>query len=521
MSRTIENPILGSPFEAPARHFRFYQDGITSDVVEGRRRSETFIPVARSEKKSGQLVFDTEWTADRIVENELVDRLRPRIDMWRAGGYAGVTSVTARLLEHWNDPERSRRLYFAQREAAETVIYIAEAARQFGDGWIENTLREKNDTSNPGLNRIACKLATGAGKTAVMAMLIAWHALNKLANPQDPRFSDTFLIIAPGITIRDRLRVLLPNDPATIYHALDIVPGEMMEQLGRAKILITNYHAFGLRDKLNAPRVTKAVLNPGEPDAHKETPDEMVRRVCRQLGTKKNIVVISDEAHHCYARKPDGEDVKLSREEGLEAKKRNELARIWLRGIEAVKKKIGVRAIYDLSATPFFLRGSGWPEGTLFPWVVSDFSLIDAIEAGIVKVPRVPVQDNAGVGDMPTYRDLWLRIRDDLPKKGRGTEAVGGEPKLPAELEGALRSLYSNYEKYYGEWAANEEARAKGQTPPVFIVVCNNTNVSKLVYDWIAGWQVMAPVEASNVDDSATTGIGHWLRMAAATAGLR
>jgi len=145
--------------------------------------------------------------------------------------------------------------------------------------------------------------------------------------------------------------------------------------------------------------------------------------------------------------------------------------------------------VYDLSATPFFLRGSDYPEGVLFPWVVSDFSLIDAIESGIVKVPRVPVADDAMVGDQPTYRDLWLRIRDHLPKKGRKTEAVSGEPKLPAELQGALHSLCSNYEKYYQRWEQNHEAHAKGMTPPVFLVVCNNTNVSKLVFDYLSGWE--------------------------------
>jgi len=215
----------------------------------------------------------------------------------------------------------------------------------------------------------------------------------------------------------------------------------------------------------------------------------MVRRVCRELNTKKNIIVLNDEAHHCYRRKPDGEDETLSGDDRIEAKLRDEEARVWISGIEAVKAKIGVKSIYDLSATPFFLRGSGYPEGTLFPWVVSDFSLIDAIEAGIVKVPRVPVADDSMVGDQPTYRDLWLRIRDHLPKKGRKSDQVGSEPKLPVELQGALLSLYGNYEKYYRMWEQNTEARARGITPPVFIVVCNNTNVSKLVFDYIAGWE--------------------------------
>ena len=164
-------------------------------------------------------------------------------------------------------------------------------------------------------------------------------------------------------------------------------------------------------------------------------------------------------------------------------------------GVEAVKRKLGVRAIYDLSATPFFLRGSGWPEGTLFPWVVADFALIDAIEAGLVKVPRVPVADDAMQGEAPTYRDLWVRIRDHLPKKGRTREAAAGgrEPRLPAELEGALQSLYANYEQYYRRWETDVETRGRGRTPPVFIVVCNNTSVSKLVHDYVAGWEKTLP----------------------------
>ncbi len=121
--------------------------------------------------------------------------------------------------------------------------------------------------------------------------------------------------------------------------------------------------------------------------------------------------------------------------------------------------------------------------------MVSDFSLIDAIESGIVKVPRVPISDDSMTGELPTYRDIWPRIREHLPRKGRGTESAGEEPKLPMELEGALQSLYSNYEKYYRLWESNPEAVSSGLTPPVFIVVCNNTNVSRLVYNYIAGWE--------------------------------
>ena len=498
----IENPVINSPFREPGRHFKFTDEGITNEIIEGRRSSSYFVPIARPRKKGQkQLEFDTEWTQDRIEENKLVNQIRARVKLWREGGYLGVTPTTSRLLVYWTDPDREKKLFFCQIEALETAIYLTEVAKRYGDAWIENDLRAANDSSNPGLPRTAFKMATGTGKTVVMAMLIAWHTLNKLANPQDARFGDTFLIVTPGITIRDRLRVLLPNDPQNYYHQRDIVASQSMEQLGRAKILITNFHALQLREKVAAGKLTKTILAEGGTSAFTETPAEMVRRVCRELGTKKNIVVLNDEAHHCYRRKPDGEDVKLTGDDRKEAQQREEEARVWISGIEAVKAKIGVKSIYDLSATPFFLRGSGYSrttpdgqkinEGLLFPWVVSDFSLIDAIEAGIVKVPRVPVSDDSMIGEQPTYRDLWLRIREDgnLSKKGRKTDEVGGEPKLPAALEGALHSLYGNYEKYYRLWENNAEARAKGVTPPVFIVVCNNTNTSKRVFDYIAGWE--------------------------------
>jgi type III restriction enzyme len=491
----IDNPVINSPFQEPKRHFRFSDEGITNEIVESRRVSAYFIPIAKPKKKTSQiqLSFDTEWTQDRLQENKFINRVREKVGLWRKGDYPGVTKTTARLLEYWNNPNRDKKLFFCQIEALETIIYITENAKKYGDAWIENDLREANNLSNPELFRIAFKMATGSGKTVVMAMLIAWHTLNKIADSQDARYSDTFLIVTPGITIRDRLRVLLPSDPQNYYRQRDLLPPDLMDELGRAKILITNFHAFKFREKSGAGKLTKSILGKGNANPFTETPDQMVRRVCRELGNKKNIIVINDEAHHCYRRKPDDEEVKLKGDERKEAEKREEEARVWITGLESVKAKIGLKVIYDLSATPFFLRGSGYSEGTLFPWVVSDFSLIDSIESGIVKVPRVPVSDDSMTGDQPTYRDLWPRISDDLPKKGKRTEPVSGEPKLPKELEGALQALYGNYEKHYRLWEANEESRQKGLTPPVFIVVCNNTNVSKMVFDYISGWEKPLP----------------------------
>lgn len=213
----IENPILNSPFEEPSRHFRFDEQGITPDIVEARRVSSYFMPIARPRRLGKQMRLETEWTEDRIQENKRVNRIRQRVSQWRAGGHVGVTSTTARLLEYWTNAEREKKLFFCQIEAVETAIYITEVAKKYGDAWIENELRDENDTFNRGLPRIAFKMATGSGKTVVMAMLIAWQAINKLENRQDARFADAFLLVAPGITIRDRLRVLLPSDPDNYY----------------------------------------------------------------------------------------------------------------------------------------------------------------------------------------------------------------------------------------------------------------------------------------------------------------
>lgn len=487
----IDNPILNSPYEEPARHFRFSDEGITDEVVDGRRPSGYFVPVPAARTRQGQLQFETQWTQDRFTPNDAINEIRSHVGRWRETRYDGVTRTTRELLEYWNDPGRDRPLFFAQREAVETAIFLTEVgSKESGGAFLQNELRQWSEEYNPGLLRAAFKIATGGGKTVVMGMLIAWHTLNKAVNPQDGRFGDAFLVVTPGITIKDRLRVLLPNDPDNVYRERDLVPPDRWEALHRARLVITNFHAFQPRVTEQVKPLAREVLGYDQGNPFVESDAQMVRRVLRDLGTnKRNLIVINDEAHHCYEPREAAKRPKMDRDERSEATERDKQARVWLSGLRSVAEHRGVKLAYDLSATPFFLKGSGYDEGQLFPWVVSDFGLIDAIESGLVKVPRVPVADDAMHPEGPTYRDLWSRIRDDLPKKGRQATDVSGPPQLPAELEGALESLYANYERAYRQWEDSEHGPDAGATPPVFIVVCNNTTVSKLVYDHIAGYE--------------------------------
>jgi type III restriction enzyme len=514
----IQNPILNSPYEPPAHHFELGPDGPTGEINDGRRPSESFIPIPASQKgKDGQAALDFDATGERREKNSLINDVRFEVDRWRARKYPGVTPVTRKLLEHWaaGPPEREDPMFFCQREAAETAIFLAEVAGRAGNADYRTRIDPENAAHNDRLPRVGIKMATGTGKTVVMAMLIAWQTINKVTSPKDSRFAKRFLVVTPGITIRDRLRVLEPADPSNYFRERDLVPSGFWEMLLQAQIVISNYHAFLLRDAKEIQGVasnTRKILTAGKAvDPFKETNDAMVARVLRDLAGrgKGEIVVLNDEAHHCYQDKPLDDPSEVTSDDKKEVEERNSEARVWFKGLQAIRKKVGIKAIYDLSATPFYLRGSGYLEGYIFPWVVSDFSLMDAIESGIVKVPRIPVDDDAA-GQEVTYLRLWDFVGNALPKKKTKKLEEEEEWVPPKELEGALESLYRSYSKRFERW--ERDLRALGETPPVMIVVCSNTLVSKLVYDWVAGKDVerddgtIVPKQGrlmllSNVDD--------------------
>jgi type III restriction enzyme len=497
------NPILNSPYPEPLRHFGSDERGVTDQVIEGRRPSSFYIPVPRAKTRgraAEQNVAEGAYGAELQKENDFVNRLRGRVGRWRADGYPGLTKASRDLLAYWNGDDRASRLFFCQIEALETIMWLNEVAEKSGDAWAINELKDANAQANPKLSRLALKMATGSGKTVVMAMLVAYHTINKAKYPQETRFTDAFVVVAPGITIRDRLNVLLPNDPDNYYRKRDIVPPADRDLLQRAVVHIINFHQLECRQnpRYQVGAVMKAAGLIDE-QVVKETPAAMVSRVFKPMLGKPRVLVINDEAHHCYREKPT--DEKLVGEDRKEADENNEAARVWISGLEALAEKMEVAAVVDLSATPYFLRGSGYQEGTLFPWVVSDFSLLDALECGVVKIPRLPVAtDNLTAGDQPEFRNLWLDVRDVLPKKNVKTGEYDLTKGLPSnKLELALESLYGSYKKYYARYEADRQTNADVM-PPVMIVVCSNTTVSELVYRWIAGYERETPSGKSVIE---------------------
>ena len=454
---TIDRLIINGPYEEPKKYWRY--NPLTRGFSRERgRRPAGYLKASRRSK-----------TADdpgTHVEIPLVNEIRPRVRAWREAGYPGVTSITRKLLEYWTDPEEfeSRRFFFCQLEAAETLIWLTEAG--------EN---EKVGLDIPGdggaFRKLCSKMATGTGKTVVMAMVIAWHMLNKATYPQDPRFSKNVLVIAPGLTVKNRLAVLHPSTTGNFYESFNIVPSGLMEKLRQGSVLIRNWHVLNWEDDEQIAK-KKSVDKRGA-----KSDQAYVRDVLEDMANARNLLVINDEAHHAW-RSPEGSKTK-----GIE-KAALEQATKWVGGLDRICRARGILTCYDFSATPFVPSGHATAEESLFGWIVSDFGLNDAIESGLVKTPRVVVRDDA-VPDAKTYKSRFYHLyNDDEVRDDLNRRAQPHEP-LPDLVTNAYYLLGYDWRETARSWqgegedsAGAEWNRNKQKTPPVMITVANRTETA-------------------------------------------
>jgi len=333
----FEHPILNSPYECPAKHWELDEHGQpTQKTIDSRRRAKFITPIPKPRKrkpsaaKQQEMVFNEGKglsTQDQQYDpTPIINAVRQEVDRWRAWPNPSqwqVTPETARLLQHWRHHRfNDIRPFFCQIEAVETVIWLTEVAptdRRAGKPFLDHLIAA-NGEANPDLLRLALKMATGAGKTTVMAMLIAWQTINAVRRPNSKLFTRGFLVVTPGLTIRDRLRVLQPNDPDSYYKSRELVPEDMVADLDRAKIVITNYHAFKLRERLELSKGGRSLLQGrGKELSTVETDGQMLQRVMPELMGMKNVMVLNDEGHHCYREK-----IRASDEEALRGEEKKE-----------------------------------------------------------------------------------------------------------------------------------------------------------------------------------------------------
>ncbi|MGA2762983.1 MAG: DEAD/DEAH box helicase family protein [Spirochaetia bacterium] len=506
-----ESPILNSPYEEPRAYYSTNEAGELdyTKVIEGRRPFIPDTPPVPVKQKGTKSLFDVQGLGANH-ESHLINLLRKQVKEWREAAYPYTTRITNDFLTFWfRNPDREsyHKLFFAQQEAVETAIWLNEVAEHSNPGQnILRTLSEKRSAPEQDrssiLPRIAFKMATGTGKTVVMAMFIMYHFFNRREYRNDTRFVDNFLIVTPGITIKERLGVLFvdtlssPNFKKDYYHVRGLVPTTLEPFLPELNnhIVITNYHVFEpkvLKGNKRSPFDGK-IDSTGKKRTGTEDQNLVMKRVLPfKPGTR--LLIINDEAHHCYLPKTASKGESADKEE-------NKRAAVWYSGLVETNKRFKVNLTYDLSATPYYLSGSGYDAYSLFPWVVSDFGLIESIESGLVKIPYLPESDPTQNLDMPVLRNLYEHVKDDLPKGNKSQLEENKHPDIPPLLKNALDQLYSHYKKEYDKQKRSTRSQRDFFIPdPVFIVVCNNTGVSSEVYRYIAGYEIQS------ADDSATT----------------
>jgi type III restriction enzyme len=531
----VPNPILNTPFDEPAEYWQI-EERKPPQRLQGRRLAGYYYRKP-NEADAGEHAARGEWR-----ELAIVNLIRSRMAEWREAGRPGITRTTGELIAYWNREGRHPRLFFAQREAAEAIIFLTEARQDFLQGIalpLDEPGADRQADGFKAFRRMACKMATGSGKSTVAAMLAAWSILNKVNDRSDARFSDVVLIVCPNVTIRSRLGELDPKQgEASLYRTRDLVPERLMPDLTQGRVLITNWHVFepqGLQIGGTGARVIKAgrpvpitetfnvagkttsfrgrqYITPEVLDArvaagdlrilddkidkngrrtvkvtgtaYVESDTALVNRILgREVGGKQNILVINDEAHHAYRLQRAAEDDDEGEGDGEEDESYFvKEATVWVDGLDRINKLRGINFCIDLSATPYFIGRAGAATNTIFPWVVSDFGLTDAIEAGLVKIPQLAVRDTTG-REVPGYFNIWHWILGQLTSGERGGKRSNPKPEAilkyantPIAMLGGLRNELQQ------EWAAREDENR----PPVFILVCKNTRIARVIYQWLA-----------------------------------
>lgn len=519
-TQAAPDPILNNPYEEPSRHWS-YVGGVPSETP-GRRPASYWFKTQKIGTTQEGLFAEEERD-----ELPLVNKLRDDVSNWRRSKYRGASKITQELFAYWFTQDRHRPLFFCQRESVETIIYLLEMAipgrlaatgyRKFevdsdalakllagvnaftelgAKAFYPRLIDAPVDSSSLPLRRLGCKMATGSGKTIVMAMLIAWAFCNRGRNPSSMQFPNAVLVIAPNLTVKERLQVLRPDTHDNYYDAFDLVPVKYRELLNAGKVLVTNWHAFAPKSPHKEGDTTYKVVDKGD-----ETNDAFTLDRLGDLATRLPILVLNDEGHHCWRPNTAAQtaklDAALNKEERERLEEDAEEARVWLAGLDRINNSgliaagiPSILAAVDLSATPFYLGNSGYPEGSPFPWLVSDFGLVDAIESGIVKVPRLPVKDDSAAKDEagrpdPKYFRLWAHIKESLQP---GADFVAKRPKPEAlyrEAEGALLTLAGQWKEKFDR--DRKHLSESNPIPPVMIVVCDNTDLSQLVFENISG----------------------------------
>ena len=465
------NPILNSPFEIPNKHWKLDDEFRATDkLVDFRRPSGAYLPVPRD------LTDDSLSKGEGsqfIPPHTLINRIRVCVNNWREAKWAKCNKVTYELLEHLTGDEIEQRPFFCQIEALETVIWLKEAGNRFDyNEWksINDEIEKINLEYNDSINRIALKLATGTGKTYLMAMIISWLAINSKSGVD-------VLVITPGLTVKDRLQEINPNIIKIDNVYRKILPTKYYNHISKIRLSIVNYHKFqqqntlfidGENDRLTG--VGNRVLNHGkdfEKSKWEETEIEMLSRIFKSRRNKA-VYVINDEAHHCYKPRLKKAKEKIDSFE----KDYQEAAALWFNALRTINNHKNLIQVFDLSATPIFLSIPANLKSNLFPWTVSDYPLVEAIEAGLTKIPKVPVDDDS-INEEPIYRDLYEKTH---PKKIPLNDV---QPNIKLLLEEIHRDYTENFEIKY----------SKINKTPVFLVVANTVENATALFGYLSGYK--------------------------------